>query len=451
MRPRSASHLDDPATIIVACATHRDRRELPRLARQHRFVWHDYASDALEDIVASRPRGRIIPADPEAEIERLIGRARATNATAIISTDDYPGSTLAAAVAARLDWPGTLPHVNLLCQHKYHARLAQRRIAPAAVPRFELVADVNALRTPCFVKPVKSFFSVGAVSVPHERALHRAAAAFLPAAFHDPFNRLLRALSSLEPTPERAIAEGVLRGVQVTVEGFAWRGGIHILGIVDSIMFPGTIAFRRFELPSSLPEDVQRRMTRLVRRLMRGLGYSHGSFNVELMYDAEADTIHIIEVNPRLSSQFADLFEKIRGVNAYAIALDLALGRQPRIPRRGRYRCAVSSVLRTFDDAYVERVPSVAEVARLEESDPDIRVEVLADAGRLLSEQMQDSCSYRYGIVNAGGASREAAIARAGRIERELRFTLAAGAASTGQRRRMAGQPRSHRCSAAYE
>ena len=145
MRPRPASHRDGPATVIVACATHRDRRELPRLASQHRFVWHEYASDALEDIVASRPRGRTIPADPEAEIERLIGRARVTNATAIISTDDDPGSTLAAAVAARLGWPGTRPHVNLLCQHKYHARLAQRRIAPDAVPRFEVVADVNRL------------------------------------------------------------------------------------------------------------------------------------------------------------------------------------------------------------------------------------------------------------------------------------------------------------------
>ena len=144
MRPRPASHRDGPATVIVACATHRHRRELPRLAPQHRFFWHDHASDALEDIVASR-RGRIIPADPEAEIERLIGRARVTNATAIISTDDYPGSTLAAAVAERLGWPGTAPHVNLLCQHKYHARLAQRRIAPDAVPRFEVVADVNRL------------------------------------------------------------------------------------------------------------------------------------------------------------------------------------------------------------------------------------------------------------------------------------------------------------------
>ena len=76
MRPRPASHRDGPATVIVACATHRDRRELPRLAPQHRFVWHDYASDALEDIVASRPRGRIVPADPEAERDRAAGPSR---------------------------------------------------------------------------------------------------------------------------------------------------------------------------------------------------------------------------------------------------------------------------------------------------------------------------------------------------------------------------------------
>ena len=62
----------------------------------------------------------------------------------------------------------------------------------------------------------------------------------------------------------------------------------------DSIMYPGTIAFERFEYPSSLPEPVQQRMGGIARRLMRGIGYQDGMFNIEFMYDPETEAIRII-------------------------------------------------------------------------------------------------------------------------------------------------------------
>ncbi len=40
----------------------------------------------------------------------------------------------------------------------------------------------------------------------------------------------------------------------------AWRS---IMGVVDSIMFPGTLAFSRFDYPSALPEGVQARMAEI--------------------------------------------------------------------------------------------------------------------------------------------------------------------------------------------
>ena len=48
--------------------------------------------------------------------------------------------------------------------------------------------------------------------------------------------------------------------MQVTVEGYAFGGEVDILGVVDSIFFPGTLAFSRFDYPSALPEGVQERM-----------------------------------------------------------------------------------------------------------------------------------------------------------------------------------------------
>jgi biotin carboxylase len=207
---------------------------------------------------------------------------------------------------------------------------------------------------------------------------------------------------------KRLIAEGLLKGVQVTVEGYAYGGVVRIMGVVDSIMFPGTIAFSRFEYPSALPEAVQARMAELATTLMGGLGFDNGLFNIEMMYDADADRISIIEINPRMASQFADLYEKVDGTNSYEVLLAIGQGRAPAfVPRKGRYSFAASCVLRAFEDRVVVALPSEADITGLSRLYPDIRVELHAAVGRKLSDELQDGQSFRYGIVNLGGRDRD--------------------------------------------
>ena len=172
----------------------------------------------------------------------------------------------------------------------------------------------------------------------------------------------------------RLIAEGLLKGEQVTVEGFVHNGKASIMGVVDSVMFPGTLAFARFDYPSSLPDRVQQRMAEIAATLMPGLGFDNGLFNIEMMYDPDADLVSIIEINPRMASQFADLYEKVDGTNSYAVLLDIAQGRAPRFKRRqGRYAFAASIVLRSFEDRLVTALPSATDLDRLARDYPDIR------------------------------------------------------------------------------
>jgi hypothetical protein len=199
----------------------------------------------------------------------------------------------------------------------------------------------------------------------------------------------------------------------VTVEGFVHGGNATIMGVVDSVMFPGTLAFARFDYPSALPADVQQRMSDIAATLMPGLGFDNGLFNIEMMYDPSSGAISIIEINPRMASQFADLYEKVDGTNSYAVLLDIAQGRAPHFTRRqGRYGFAASIVLRSFDDYVVAALPSEGDLARLKRAYPDIRVEILARVGRTLSSEMQDGSSYRYGIVNLGGKDRDDVLAQ---------------------------------------
>lgn len=417
------------STVLVLCPSHRDYRELAALgaARRHRILFHEYASIELERMVAPSPELEPV-GDALEEVDCILARFSAGELDAVVSTDDYPGSTLASIVAERLGLPGVPARANLLCQHKYRARLLQRAIVPEAVPEFAL-ADGDAPAVPgfpLFLKPVKSFFSVGACRVEEACAYAGALArARLPEAFFDPLRRLFEHCTGEAFGPGRVLAEELLEGVQVTVEGYVFGGHAHVFGIVDSVLFPGSLAFERFEYPSSLPPAVQARMTDIAARVMTGIGFDGGLFNIEMMYDPKHDRIHIIEINPRMASQFADLYEKVDGFNPYELLIDLALGRAPRRRRgRGRHRCAASCVLRTFEDCRVARVPSEEDVAAVFERHPDARVEILAEPGRRLSEEMQDGESYRYGLVSLGGADREDILRAFAACERRLGFVL---------------------------
>lgn len=404
-----------PRDVLVVCSTFRDHRELRRLARPGvRYLFHDYASTSLEELIDGRADGLDGVADPIAEIARIGAELAGQDIAAIVSTDDYPGAALASVLAKTLGLPGPDPKVSLICQHKYLSRLAQASILPEAVPPFwpiDVAAEAalpDGIAFPVFVKPMKSFFSIGAQRIDGAAELAKAKRRWIALDdFFLPLERLLKREASVEIGSTRLIAEGLLKGHQVTVEGYAFGGEVDILGVTDSIFFPGTLAFSRFEYPSSLPDGVQERMAEMARALMAGLGFDNGLFNIEMMYDAHEDRIAIIEINPRMASQFADLYEKVDGTNAYEVLLDIGTGVRPSPKlRQGRYPFAASCVLRTFEDYVVAALPSEDQLAELGHRYPDIRLEIHATAGRKLSDEFQDGTSFRYGIVSLGGRDR---------------------------------------------
>lgn len=433
-RPETSSSADAGSrTVLVVCSTFRDHRELPRLARPGlSYLFHDYASTSLEELIGGRAEGLEAVADPIDEVARIRAEIGDRNIAAVVSTDDYPGAALAAVLAKELCLPGPDPKASLLCQHKYLSRVAQSRIVPEAVPHFwpidvaEHAELPSGLTFPAFVKPMKSFFSIGAQRIEDAAELGEMKRKWAELdAFLLPLDRMLQRYAGAEIGSKRLIAEGLLEGEQVTVEGYAYGGEVHILGVVDSIFFEGTLAFSRFDYPSALPEHVQARMHDIARRLMQGLGFDNGLFNIEMMYDAGEDHIAVIEINPRMASQFADLYEKVDGTNSYEVLLDLGMDVRPSPKRRqGKYRFAASYVLRTFEDCLVAALPSEEKLAEIERAHPDIRVEIHATPGRKLSDELQDGASYRYGIVNLGGRDRAEVLAKFEACRAELGIVL---------------------------
>lgn len=384
-----------------------DACELPRAAARSGVAVEPYGTD-----VSERP-GEF---DALRFIDEAVTSFRARRPDGVMASDDYPGSLVAAAIARELGLRGPDPAAVLRCQHKYYSRLLQRSTVPGAVPEFTLLdparldGEVTALRYPVFVKPVKSFFSILARPVGGPAELRRLAgeAAVHLREFVRPFDQLLARYTTLPLRGGLLLAEEPMRGAQVTVEAYLAGGEGEVVGVTDSVMYPGTISFARFEYPSVLPADVQRRMGEVALSVGRAAGLDHTLFNVEMFYDPERDAVRIIELNPRMCPQFADLMEKVNGVNTYEIALALALGDRPVVRRPGApFQVAASFVLRRFQDARVRRVPGEPDLAALATALPDARVKVLCRVGHRLSEELQDGMSFRYAVVNLGGRDRD--------------------------------------------
>ncbi len=364
----------------------------------------------------------------------------------VTSSSDYPGAVIAAAIARARGLAGAPPEAVLRCANKYMARVALARAVPEAVPAFALVtpgpgedparlfhphahAALPLPAYPLFVKPVKGAFSVFSGRV--ENATELAAFVQRPAieSYTHDYLRIFHCMQERwapeSPSACSFLAEEVLQGIQTTVEGYVAGGQVELLGIVDSVLHPGTRCFARFEYPSSLPAGVQTRMADLAQRAIPALGLESTLFNIEMTWDPATDRLGIIEVNPRMCGQFADLYEKVDGTNGYEVALALAVGERPVLNHRaGSHRVAASVPLRVFTPTHVVRTPNSADRAAAEHLFPGTLVWVECEPGQDLAdfESTEDGSSARYAILNVGATSRDQLTTRIEAIQVRLAF-----------------------------
>jgi len=370
-------------------------------------------------------------------IDELTARLETDPVDGVTSSGDYPGILASSFVADALGLPGPSPTAVLQCAHKYYSRVAQSVAAPEATPRFGLLHpdaitdDALPMGFPFFVKPVKSMFSQYARRVD---TLDELVDYCMSEGLRDhltrivrPFNDLLRRHGGFDIDGGWLIAEEVLLGRQVTFEGYVFRSRLEIVGIVDSIMYGHTLSFRYFGFPSTfVTAEVATRMRDVAERVLSWIGFDNGLFNIEFMYDESIDSIQIIEINPRMCGQFADLMEAVQGVNTYETLLSLAAGLEPLPGVDGSYEVAASFALRHFGDAEVQAVPSPGVLTAIKALYPVLSTYSFYLPGQLLSESdyEYDGTSFRYAVVNVAGSDWPGLFADFVLVEASLGFRL---------------------------
>lgn len=401
--------------LLIVCPTVRDRLELTYHVTDSEIeIIFDIYPDTLMESAIWQSENELLCDEkkfvqqPSFAFEHIIKTAQQYKVDGITSTDDYPGSALVAAACETLGMPGSSLQSILSCQHKYYARSILQQAVPEATVSCKLFThDIDdTFSFPCFVKPIKSFFSYKAhrINAQDELSYIDVDSGLSVIALH--MNWFLYRYTDISIDASGFIVEGLIHGTQFNVDGYVQGSSIVILGIVDSIMYPETGCFLRFEYPSKLPQTVQKRIGNIAIKAIRALGLDNTLFNIEMMYDPSTNTINIIEINSRMAAQFADLYYKVNGYNLYSILVDLALGRKVLLhQQRGSYVCAASFVMRTFRNGKVVRVPSEAEIAHFYSTFPDARFYCFYNSNDILSDSFQDGISYRYALVHLGGSS----------------------------------------------
>jgi hypothetical protein len=334
--------------------------------------------------------GEDVDAAGEFDPDALVRAAERVGADGVVGTKDR-SALLAAIVAERCGLPGPSPRAVLSAQHKLRSRELQLRAAPEAVPRF---GDVE---PPCFAKPVVGRLSQGAVR------LGRGAEP--PSTARDAYSESFARLAALAGVDgldfDGYLLEELVDGAEVTLEGYVCRGAVTVIGVTDSVHYPGTRSFQRFEYPSRLVPERLDELARVATRVLPELGFDGGFFNVEFSVPDDGPA-QILEVNARAASQFAPLYAATHGRSSYDALFELACGGDPGWGIAAPDGVAVSWVVRTFDDAFVEAVP-----------EPEPGLELLVAPGLRLSEQgLNDVSSYRLALFAEHAPTRERALRR---------------------------------------
>jgi hypothetical protein len=405
--------------ILVLFDQEWDKLQLSRIeaAGEYRFFHEGF------DLFSFPSNANLLVFDIFRFVDKLVAKYRRINIDGIISSHEQFGALSAALLADKLGLPAMSATAVMNAQHKALARQILAREAPHTNIAFDVFpytiksAAEIAIPFPFYAKPVKAAYSVLARRVDDFPTLKR------HLTFHPwekyiikrlvrPFNDVVERMGVSDINGHWMIAEQLIDGFQVNVDGFIEAGEIKILGIVDAVMYPGTDAFLRWEYPSRLPPEWQANIHRTTREVASALKLDHGLFNVELRVSTHSGECKVIEVNPRMAMQFSDMYEAVNGINLHDLAIKLALnmpsGLGQIMPTNGVAKFATSFVYRRFDGKAQPHFPDARQMQQLAEFDPKAQLITFKKSGGELKRESKWLQSYRYACLNMAAESEEA-------------------------------------------
>lgn len=343
---------------------------------------------------------------------------------AVIGFWDFPVSTTLPIIRSEISLGGPSLSAVLKCEHKYWSRLIQKEVVPELIPPFQKINPFQedalsqcTLDFPFWLKPVKSVCSHLGFLIRDPQEFKNSLDSIRQniGRYAEPFNLILDKADL--PDVIRAvdgyhcIAEGLIsQGRQCTLEGYVYKGSVHVYGVVDSLRDSiRSSTFTRYQYPSNLPTEVQHRMIEATQKVMVHTGYDNAPFNIEFYWNEDKDTIQLLEINTRISKSHCPLFKLVDGEYHHKILIDLALGHRPTFPyRKGPAKVAAKFMLRSFQDGRVLAIPTEEDIRQVKQKFAGTEVYLHIHEGMRLSELFdQDSYSFEIAVLFMGADSHD--------------------------------------------
>lgn len=354
------------------------------------------------------------------DIGQLLDKARSIldshqSVDAIVCHWDFPAVFMQGILCDEYGVPGPTLSSLLKCSHKYWSRLEQRHAVPENTPRFcavdpfdDAALEKIDLEYPFWIKPIEGYGSMLGFKICNENDFKQAMEETrkVITTLGDPFNTLIQ---KVDMPPELKeingnwmLAEQYVKGREFAPEGYVQDGQCHLHGMIDMVIGSNGKSFERYEYPSTMPEDVQRRANDVTKKLMAHMEFDSGCFNIEFFWDEESDRLWIIEINPRISQSHSYLFEKVKGLSNHEVAIHVALGEKPHFDDTdGQFERAAKFLHRRYDktNLVATRVPERTDIEALQRYQPHTQVHLRLHRGMHLA-QMKEQDPYSYVIAD---------------------------------------------------
>ncbi len=349
----------------------------------------------------------------------------------VFGTDDI-SNVIASIIAKKINIPGPDPVHILRSINKYLSRKIQKEYLQDHYPKFSILSNIDIkrkLQFPLFIKPIYSNSSSNSFFVNSEKKLTK----IIRSSKID-LNKRNRIYSKLikyinDPVSNNyntnaLICENIIKGTQITLDGYIFQGKVHFLGITKSNFIPKTISFSRFDYPIIFKKEINQKLEKIASKFVTSSMLDNTLFNIEFMVDIENDIISIVEINPRMSTQFTPLVKMITGISQLEIACDISIGIKPnfKLDISNNNNIASCCIFRRSKDAKVLKCPTKKELDILKKRFPCSSIVSRVSKGKKLSDYRQDTFTYRYGYAYIPGSNTKEIMAKYTEIKKYLNF-----------------------------
>lgn len=381
----------------------------------------------------------------EQTIERISNHPNMYDA--VVGTHD--SSAVFAAIIAQETGRRFAPVEAIMnCQNKYLCRRIQKAVIPELTPNFALALDYlrdpSQLSAPFFIKPVRSNISFGTHTIEHPEQLefYIARESIDIARFNQYYLDALAHNASYHNALNIAccnsfLCEDLIEGIQVTVDGYVFDGGIFFFGTTKASYHPHTNSFFYHAFPHTFAPELQDEIETALIRLIPELGIDNSFFNVELRADEARNTFKIIEINSRIAFQFAKTIEAVTGYDPLHLLCDVAVGKKPDhgAVRKDRFTYCYNFELHHFSDAMILETPTQSAFEEIRIQFPEVHIRNLIHENAKLSDFKHNPQSFRYAVIDIPGNRHDEIMAKYDKVLSLLGY-------------KFADQPQTHCCKA---